>query len=410
MEKCVVPGCGYEAKTTGAITAHLKRAHADNKLDVIRGKVLGAPRPGGALTSRPMTVVPTGVPSFDYATEVGGAPRGTIIEIFGKSASGKTAAALTFSAFVQQRGGRAGFMDTERALQPTFLKIINGLDAEALEYGTPPDYNGMQIENDRAAESGLELPYSPAEIKSMKDAGYDGSGEAALEVMRQMIETGMFDVFTLDSIYHSTPRSMLNLPIGHSNTRAALAQMFGQALQVLEVSVANTNTLLILINHVKSNPNAGGYGKDWSKPAGAAIDYAASMQLFIVAKQSYRTTAGQKIGHRVSVRMHKSKVNAPSSVAEFDLFYRTGTYVDKETKKKRVVTQTGIDIDSSWLSVAKEEGLVAWKGNAWVNPDSGEVLGKSEEEVREQLRDVGSPLRVQLQPIVYPPAFQSAQG
>src|SRR5690606_36880031 len=151
------------------------------------------------------------------------APRGTIIEVFGPPASGKTLLGLTFSAFAQMRGGRAGFMDTERALQPTFLQLVPGLDAQALEYGTPPDYRRLQNENRIAKENGLTQPYDEATIKKMIEQELDGSGEAALETTRRFIETGMFDVWTFDSVYHATPRSMINLPVGHKNVRAALA-------------------------------------------------------------------------------------------------------------------------------------------------------------------------------------------
>src|SRR2546426_11844225 len=59
--------------------------------------------------------IPTGSLSLDAALGEGGRPRGRVIEIFGPGASGKTTLALHVIAEAQQRGGRAGFREAERA-------------------------------------------------------------------------------------------------------------------------------------------------------------------------------------------------------------------------------------------------------------------------------------------------------
>ena len=64
--------------------------------------------------------IPTGSLSLDIALGLGGLPKGRIIEIYGPESSGKTTVALHAVAEVQKRGGIAGFIDAEHALDPAY--------------------------------------------------------------------------------------------------------------------------------------------------------------------------------------------------------------------------------------------------------------------------------------------------
>ena len=84
---------------------------------------------------------PTGSLSLDIALGLGGIPKGRIIEIYGPESSGKTTVTLHMIAEVQKRGGIAGFIDAEHALDPVYAKNI-GVDVDNL-YISQPD-NGEQ--------------------------------------------------------------------------------------------------------------------------------------------------------------------------------------------------------------------------------------------------------------------------
>ena len=91
----------------------------------------------GDTTKMQVEAVPTGSLSLDLALGVGGIPKGRIIEVYGPESSGKTTVALHMVAEVQKRGGIAGFIDAEHALDPVYARNI-GVDIDEL-YISQPD-------------------------------------------------------------------------------------------------------------------------------------------------------------------------------------------------------------------------------------------------------------------------------
>ena len=82
---------------------------------------------GDSSSMMEVETTPTGSLSLDIALGLGGIPRGRIIEIYGPESSGKTTVTLHMIAEVQKRGGIAGFIDAEHALDPVYAKNI-GVD------------------------------------------------------------------------------------------------------------------------------------------------------------------------------------------------------------------------------------------------------------------------------------------
>ena len=86
---------------------------------------------GDSSTNMNIETIPTGSLSLDIALGLGGLPKGRIVEIYGPESSGKTTVALHIVSEVQKRGGIAGFIDAEHALDPTYAKNI-GVDIDNL--------------------------------------------------------------------------------------------------------------------------------------------------------------------------------------------------------------------------------------------------------------------------------------
>ena len=139
--------------------------------------------------------VPTGSLSLDIALGLGGIPKGRIVEIYGPESSGKTTVTLHMIAEVQKRGGIAGFIDAEHALDPVYAKNI-GVDIDNL-YISQPD-----------------------------------SGEQALEITETMVRSGAIDIIVVDSVAALTPKAEIDGDMGDSHV-GLQARLMSQALRKL---------------------------------------------------------------------------------------------------------------------------------------------------------------------------------
>ena len=135
---------------------------------------------GEASAAMNIEAVPTGCLSLDIALGVGGVPKGRIIEIYGPESSGKTTVALHMVSEVQKRGGIAGFVDAEHALDPVYARNI-GVDIDNL-YISQPD-----------------------------------SGEQALEIAETMVRSGAVDIIVVDSVAALTPQAEIDGEMGDSH-------------------------------------------------------------------------------------------------------------------------------------------------------------------------------------------------
>ncbi len=158
-------------------------------------------------------VIPTGSLSLDIALGLGGVPRGRIIEVFGPESSGKTTVALHIVAEIQKRGGIAGFIDAEHALDPTYAKNI-GVDIDNL-YISQPD-----------------------------------CGEQALEITETMVRSGAVDVVIVDSVAALVPKAEIDGEMGDSHM-GLHARLMSQALRKLTAVVSKTNCVVIFINQLR---------------------------------------------------------------------------------------------------------------------------------------------------------------
>ena len=102
----------------------LDAAIAKLEKDFGKGTVMKLGEPGAHVA---VETVPTGCLSLDLALGLGGVPKGRVIEVYGPESSGKTTVALHMIAEVQNRGGIAGFIDAEHALDPVYAKSIGCL-------------------------------------------------------------------------------------------------------------------------------------------------------------------------------------------------------------------------------------------------------------------------------------------
>ena len=283
---------------------------------------------GDSSSNMVVEAVPTGSLGLDIALGVGGVPKGRIVEIYGPESSGKTTVALHMVAEVQKRGGIAGFIDAEHALDPVYAKNI-GVDIDNL-YISQPD-----------------------------------NGEQALEITETMVRSGAVDIVIVDSVAALVPKAEIEGDMGDSHV-GLHARLMSQALRKLTAAISRSNCVVIFINQLREKVGIM-FGNPETTTGGRALKFYASVRLDVRRTETLKQ-GGEMVGNHVKVKVVKNKVAPPFKQAEFDIMFGTG-----------------ISREGEILDLASECNVVN-KSGAWYSYN-GERIGQGRENVKIFLKD-----------------------
>ncbi len=277
----------------------------------------------GDATRMKVETIPTGALTLDLALG-GGLPKGRVIEIYGPESSGKTTLALHAIAEVQKQGGVAAFVDAEHALDPIYSQAL-----------------GVHIED---------------LLVSQPD-----TGEAALEIVDQLVRSAAIDIVVIDSVAALVPRAEIEGEMGDVHV-GLQARLMSQALRKITGNIGKSGCTVVFLNQLRQKIGIS-YGNPEVTTGGNALKFYSSVRLDIRRIQTLKK-GSEEFGIRAKVKVAKNKVAPPFRIAEFDVIFGQG------------ISTLGCILD-----LAEETGVVSRKG-AWYSYNGDNIAQGRDNSIR----------------------------
>ena len=302
----------------------------------------------GDATRMRVETLSSGAITLDLALG-GGLQKGRVIEIYGPESSGKTTLALHAVAEVQRNGGVAAFVDAEHALDPTYSAAL-GVDIENLLVSQPDN------------------------------------GEAALEIVDQLVRSSAVDIVVIDSVAALVPRAEIEGEMG-DNQVGLQARLMSKALRKIAGNIGKSGCTVIFLNQLRQKIGVT-YGSPEVTTGGNALKFYASVRLDIRRIQTLKKGTEGEYGIRAKVKVAKNKVAPPFRIAEFDIIFGTG--ISRLGCLVDLAEQTGvINRKGAWYSYNGDNIAQGRDNTIKYLEENPEFADNVDRQVREQL-DMGA--------------------
>ncbi len=258
----------------------------------------------------PWPSVSTGAPTLDSALGIKGLPLGRVVEIFGPEGVGKSTICWSVIAQAQAKGLRCLFIDAEHAVDPLYARAL-GVDLDNLLLSQP------------------------------------SYGEEAIEILDQMIATGLIDVAVIDSVAALIPKAELDGDM-EAQHMGLQARLMAKTMRKLVGKAREHKTLVLFTNQIREKIGVL-YGNPETTPGGRALRFGASVRIDLRKKEDIKAKEdGSIIGSKVQAKIIKNKMAPPFKIAMFEILYGQG-----------------IDTIGALLDLALDAGILYFAG-AWI--------------------------------------------
>jgi len=250
---------------------------------------------------------------------------------------------------VQKAGGVAAYVDAEHALDPAYSAAL-GVDIHNLLISQPDN------------------------------------GEAALEIVDQLVRSSAVDIVVIDSVAALVPRAEIEGEMG-DNQVGLQARLMSKALRKVAGNIGKSGCTVIFLNQLRQKIGVT-YGSPEVTTGGNALKFYASVRLDIRRIQTLKKGSEGEYGIRAKVKVAKNKVAPPFRIAEFDIIFghgisRLGCLVDL-AEQTGVITRKG-----AWYSYNGDNIGQGRDNTVKYLEENSEFAENVDRQVREQL-DMGA--------------------
>lgn len=242
----------------------------------------------GNIDVEDVPVISFGLKAIDEASNIGGIPRGKMVELFGPESSGKSLLSLYLMASAQKQGLECALLDIEQSFDPIWAKK-HGVNSDKLVFSN--SFN---------------------------------SGEQALEYAYQICKSGSFALVVIDSTAALTPLSEIEGSLEDNARVGAQAQLMSRGCRKIRGACGQTNTTCLFINQIREKIGVM-YGSPETTPGGRALKFYADVRLRTQGKEKIKVKQSngfEKVVGQVSeVVFVKNKCAPPYGRAEFKIIH-----------------------------------------------------------------------------------------
>lgn len=260
-----------------------------------------------------------------------GLPRGRVIEVFGAESGGKSTLSLFLMAQMQKSGGRVALIDAENAFDGSYATNI-GLDVSKLLVSQPT------------------------------------SLEESMDIIKELVETGLIDIIVVDSVSALVPKSEVEGEDFMKDTMAIQARLMSRALRILSGPISKSKTIVIFINQIRDKVGVF-YGAKTTTSGGRALKFFSSVRLEVSKGSKIEGKNETQIGNQIIVTAVKNKVGFPWKKTTLDLYYAKGIdlYADALDfgEKNGIINKVGItySFGDITLGVGRDKAIKAIAGD-----------------------------------------------